>query len=132
MRDSALAALNALALNFSFTLDGREIELEQVEMENRHERHERADGPVRVTPDAEQTPGAVEPFSDVPVPEIDLPTPEGRLCEGGFTYDEVVRRAAPASLETVSLQISGPPPAANNRDRQQPSGAKDALGGTIS
>ena len=89
MPDSALAALNAWALNsgggkvdFSFTLDGREIELEQVELDDRHEKHERADGPVRVAPGAEQTPDAVELFSDVPIPGIDEPTPEGRLGEG--------------------------------------------------
>jgi len=52
-------------------------------------------------------------FSDVPIPEIDEPTPEGRLGEGGFTYVEVVYRAAPSGLETVSLHTSDPPPAAN-------------------
>ena len=120
MPDSALTALNASALNsgggkvdFSLTLDGRKIELEQVELDDRHEKHERADGPVRVTPDAEQTPDAVELFSDVPIPGIDEPTPEGRLGEGGFTYDEVVCSAAPSGLETVSLHTSDPPPAAN-------------------
>ena len=48
MPDYALAALNAWALNtgvgkvdFSFTRDGREIKLEQVEIENRHEKYER-------------------------------------------------------------------------------------------
>ena len=54
----ALVVLNAWVLkiggekvDFSFTLNGLEIKLEQVELDDRHEKYECADGPVRVTPD---------------------------------------------------------------------------------
>jgi hypothetical protein len=93
--------------------------LEQVEMDICHEKYERAHGPVRVIPDAEQIPDAVEPFSDVPIPEIDEPTSEDRLGQVGFTYDEVARRAAPAGLETVSLHKSGSPSAASIKKDMQ-------------